>query len=87
MVLYVSILPDGQGPVKTKGWGMDRLLLRPMEAAKSLGVSRSRIYELIASGELPGIVRLGRSVRVSSEALRSWVRAQVGGESGTSAPK
>jgi excisionase family DNA binding protein len=62
---------------------MDKLLLRPMEAAESLGVSRSRIYELIQSGELPGIVRLGRSVRVSSEALRVWVRKQAGGESGS----
>ena len=56
---------------------MDRLLLKPMEAAESLGVSRSRIYELISSGQLPGCVRLGRSIRVSSEALRAWVREQA----------
>ncbi len=63
---------------------MDKLLLKPWpEAAEALGVSRTTIYELIGRGELPGVVRIGRSVRLSSEALRAWVRAQAGGESGS----
>lgn len=56
---------------------MEKLLLRPMEAADTLGVSRSRIYEWIASGDCPGVVWLGRSVRLSSDALRAWVREQA----------
>ena len=51
---------------------MDRILLRPAEAAETLGVSRSRIYELLAAGDLPS-VRLGQCVRVPSDALRRWV--------------
>lgn len=51
---------------------MDRLLLRPDEAAELLGVSRSKLYALLASGELPSL-RLGHSVRVPLEALRRWV--------------
>jgi excisionase family DNA binding protein len=57
---------------------MDKLLLRPYpDAAEALGVSRSRIYELIARGQVPGVVRIGRSVRVSREALILWVREQA----------
>ena len=51
---------------------MDRLLLRPEEAAKLLSVGRSKIYALLASGEVPS-VRVGHAVRVPAEALREWV--------------
>jgi excisionase family DNA binding protein len=54
------------------------LLIRVEEAATLLGVGRSTVYEKIAANELPGVVRLGRSVRVSREALESWVREQAG---------
>jgi excisionase family DNA binding protein len=49
-----------------------RLLLRPREAAEALGISRSRAYELIASGDLPS-VRIGSSVRVPVVALELWI--------------
>ena len=32
---------------------MDRLLLRPAEAAETIGIGRSKVYELLASGDLP----------------------------------
>jgi excisionase family DNA binding protein len=50
----------------------NRLLLRPAEAAELLGVGRSKMYALLAAGELPS-VRLGHSVRVPAEALSKWV--------------
>lgn len=56
---------------------MDKLLLRPNEAAEVLGIGRTRTYELLARGELPGVVRIGKSVRISAEALREWVREQA----------
>lgn len=55
---------------------MDRLLLRPIEAAEAIGVGRSRMYELLASGELPSI-RIGGSVRVPVDALRAWIARQL----------
>lgn len=55
---------------------VDRLLLKPPEVAEALGLSRSRVYELLASGELPAL-RIGSSVRVSVEALRRWVDGSV----------
>ena len=53
------------------GKQIERLLVRPAEAAAMLGVSRSKIYELINSGAVPS-VRLedGRLVRVPLQALR-----------------
>ena len=56
----------------------DRLLLRPSEAALTLGISRTKAYELIANGAIPS-VRVGSSVRVPVEALRNWVNNQVAG--------
>lgn len=56
---------------------MDKLLLRPNEAAEVLGIGRTRTYELLARGDLPGVVRIGKSVRISAESLRDWVRQQA----------
>ena len=53
---------------------MEQLLLRPDEAAKSLSLGRTRIYQLLADGVLPAI-RVGRSVRVPADALRAWIAA------------
>jgi excisionase family DNA binding protein len=55
---------------------MDRLLLRPVEAAEAIGIGRSKVYELLASGELPSI-RIGGSVRVPVDALRAWIDRQL----------
>ena len=53
---------------------MDKLLLllRPVEAAEAIGIGRSKVYELLASGELPSI-RIGNSVRVPIDKLREWI--------------
>ena len=51
---------------------MDKLLYRPAEAAELLGVGRSKVYALLATGEIPS-VRVGKSVRVPAAALRRWV--------------
>ena len=55
---------------------MDKLLLRPVEAAEAIGIGRSKVYELIARGELPS-VRIGSSVRVPVDALRAWITRQL----------
>jgi len=55
---------------------MEPLLLRPGEAAEAIGIGRSKIYELISSGELPS-VRIGGSVRVPLDKLREWVERKA----------
>ena len=44
-----------------------------VEAAQLLGVSRSTAYALAASGELPGVIRVGRRVLVSRERLEGSI--------------
>lgn len=56
---------------------MDKILLKPMEAAETLGLGRTRIYEMLACGELPS-VRIGRSIRVPVAALNKWVEEKQG---------
>ena len=54
----------------------NRLMLRPGEAADALGVSRAKIYELIATGALPS-VRVGASIRLPLDALKLWIDEQL----------
>ncbi len=56
----------------TKNVSSSRLLLSVPEVAKSLGLGRTKVYELIATEGLP-VVRFGRAVRVSVESLQRWV--------------
>lgn len=51
-------------------------LLRADEAARLLGVSRSKAYELMACRAIP-IVRIGRSVRVPRTALLRWIEERT----------
>ena len=55
---------------------MDRLLLTPSEAADLLGLSKSYIYELLASNALPSIT-IGRARRIPRHALEDFVASRV----------
>lgn len=54
-----------------------QLLYRPEAGAAMLRVSRSRVFELLASGELESVT-IGRSRRIPREALESYVSRLVG---------
>jgi excisionase family DNA binding protein len=60
-----------------------KLLLTPEEAAAMLSVGRTRVYELIANGELAAI-RIGRSRRIPVLVLERFVRQLLEDASGTS---
>ena len=49
-----------------------RLAFRVAEAADMIGVSTSKMYELLAAGTVPS-VRIGCSVRVPADALKQWI--------------
>lgn len=51
---------------------MEALLLKIPEAAAQLGVSRAKLYELIASGVLPA-VKIDGCRRVRTDDLRTYV--------------
>lgn len=55
---------------------MDRLLLKPVEVAEVTGLGRSKVYQLLAAGEIPAI-RVGGRLRVPTESLRDWIARQV----------
>ena len=58
---------------------MEKLLLRPAEAAQMLGIGRTKVYELLAAGELPSI-KIGACVRVPIDGLRQWIQDQTHGQ-------
>jgi excisionase family DNA binding protein len=54
------------------------LLLRVDEVARMLSICRSKAYELVGSGQILGVVRIGRSVRVHRAMLCKWVDTLAG---------
>ena len=55
------------------------LLLSIQEAGRALGIGRSKMYELIAAGELE-TVHIGRAVRVPVDAIEALVARLRSGE-------
>lgn len=58
---------------KTAGQ-VERILLRPSEVAQSIGCSRSKVYDLIATGRLPAVHldnENQRLIRVPVSAVRA----------------
>ncbi|MEW6523647.1 MAG: helix-turn-helix domain-containing protein [Bacillota bacterium] len=49
-------------------------LLTIQEVAEILRVTNSRAYEMARTGLLPGVVRLGRQIRVNKVALDEFIR-------------
>lgn len=50
---------------------MEKLFLRPAEAAELLGFCRTSVYKLIRQEAIP-FCKIGKSVRISLPALREW---------------
>jgi excisionase family DNA binding protein len=62
---------------------MEPLLLKAGDVAKLLGLGRSKVFTMLAVGELP-VVRIGRSVRVPRAALDDWIAEHTQHASGRS---
>ena len=58
---------------------VQQLLVKVPQAAAMLGISRTKLYELITRKEIP-VCRIDRSVRISVATLEKWVASQVGQE-------
>jgi excisionase family DNA binding protein len=54
------------------------LLIAPEEAARRTGLSRSRVYQLLKTGDWP-VIRVGRRTLIPAEALHRWIAAQTSG--------
>ena len=55
---------------------MSQMLLRAEEAARALGIGRSKLYALVAAGEIP-VIRIGRATRIPAAALERWVEERT----------
>ena len=54
------------------------LLLKAEEAARLLSLGRSKVFEMLATGELRR-VRIGRSVRIRRTDLERWIEERGAG--------
>lgn len=52
---------------------MDQLLLTPVQAARVLGIGRSKLYQLLATGQLHS-VHIGACRRVPAQALHAFLQ-------------
>jgi excisionase family DNA binding protein len=50
----------------------ERQFFRPSEIAPQLGVTTGRVYQMIASGEIPA-TRVGGSIRIPRRAWKAWL--------------
>ena len=55
----------------------DPICVRVNEAARMIGVGRTKLYELIAAGEIE-TVKLGKATRITTASLHELVRRQRG---------
>ena len=62
----------------------DPLLLTPTEAARALGIGRSKLYQLLQAGALES-VHIGACRRIPAEALKSLVASLRKGEADATA--
>lgn len=62
--------------LKRRDGGSPRMCMSVEEAARALGLSRGRVFELIAIGEVPSL-KVGRRRLVPVEALKVWISEQT----------
>jgi excisionase family DNA binding protein len=51
------------------------------EAALLLRVNKKTVYEAVARGQLPGVRRIGKSIRLYRDSLLAWLAAGRAGRS------
>ena len=51
----------------------EKEMLRPVDVASLLGVTKGRVYQLIAARELPAI-RVGGALRIPRAAWEAWLK-------------
>jgi predicted DNA-binding transcriptional regulator AlpA len=52
-------------------------LLRVRDVERLTGLEAWRVYELIARGEGPEHLRIGKTIRIPEDALVRWIREQT----------
>ncbi len=60
-----------------KPQSFDPICVRVNDAARMIGIGRTKLYELIAAGEVE-TVKLGKSTRITTASLHDLIRRQRG---------
>ncbi|MDP9358533.1 MAG: helix-turn-helix domain-containing protein [Chloroflexota bacterium] len=68
--------PQSPKPAPDKS---EPLLLRPEDAARLLGISRSKVFSMLSNQELLSI-RIGRCRRIPTASLEAWIAERIGAE-------
>jgi excisionase family DNA binding protein len=66
-------VPRPAAPSAAPGVGVQPLLWDLAECAVALGVSTRTVKRMAATGELPGVVRLGRCRRFDRRRIERWI--------------
>jgi excisionase family DNA binding protein len=64
---------EGQEAGREESSMREWLTLREMQ--ETLGIGKTKAYELVATGDIPS-VRIGRSIRISRKELERWLQEQ-----------
>ncbi len=54
----------------------DAAVMKVDELAELIACGRRQTYEAIARGDVPGVIRIGRSIRVSRAAVDRWLAGE-----------
>jgi excisionase family DNA binding protein len=68
----MGMTAEDRGRLKGNGAAVERLAVRPLEAAMMLGESRTTIYRLINAGQLDAVKR-GASTLVLVDGIRRYL--------------
>lgn len=52
---------------------VEQLTVTVPQAARMLGIGRTKAFQMARDGELPGVIRIGRVYRVSRARLLEWI--------------
>jgi len=60
----------------------DAAVMKVDELAKLLDCGRRQAYAAVARGDVPGVIRLGKSIRLSRAAVARWLAGESEGGGG-----
>jgi len=67
------------GSTGLSAWEFGRLLVKPKEACRLLACGNTRLYELIAAGELEAFLD-GRSRKITTSSIHQYIEQKLANE-------
>ena len=57
--------------------GVHREWITLREMQELLGIGSTKAYELVSSGTIPGVIKIGRIIRINRHQLEGWLNDQT----------